>query len=300
MIEKIEKKALLLGFIGNLSLALLGWGMFLYTRMDALFLDAGFSFVAAMSSLLAIFISRQASKKSNSFSTGSHVLAPIYAFFNQLISLTIVVSVSSASIFKLFKFFSSGVGEPVKIDFMLYYSIVVSVISFLLAVMYAKAYKKTNQLSNILDAERKTVLIDGIMSIGIGIAVGVLALVDIDSNLGYFHYIADPVISLFLALFTIKEPVKLLKKNFLEIANALVLDKNITTPILADVKKMLPNYAQLKRCHVRKIGSLFVVDVYFKYAKNLINIGEMNNSKARLEKKLKHQYMHIMINYLPE
>ena len=121
--KMIERNSLIVSTIVNVILTLSGLWIFLTTNIQALFLDFFFSFIAIISSVTAIIISRVSKKNTKHYPDGIYYLEPLYAIFKSLLILSLITfSVISTGI-SAYNYFAYGIGEPMNIAPVLPYSI---------------------------------------------------------------------------------------------------------------------------------------------------------------------------------
>lgn len=90
-----------------------------------------------------------------------------------------------------YSYFTYGEGELIHTGPVLPYTILTGMLCFALSYYNYRKNKAINNLSTILHAESKANLVDGLISIGIGITVFLLNFISQDGHLGFFHYTGD-------------------------------------------------------------------------------------------------------------
>ena len=91
MQKKIEQKALIVCVFFNLIMTGAGLWVFLSTGIQALFLDFFFSFIAALSAVSAIIISKVSKKQTKHYPYGLYFLEPLYAIFKSLFTYKVII-----------------------------------------------------------------------------------------------------------------------------------------------------------------------------------------------------------------
>lgn len=68
--KKIERNSLIVSAIVNFIMAAAGVTVFFVTKLQSLFLDGFFSFIAFLSTIMAIVFSKVSNKKNKTYPTG--------------------------------------------------------------------------------------------------------------------------------------------------------------------------------------------------------------------------------------
>jgi len=304
--KKHEQRGLIVGIISNILMG--GAGVWIYhiTKIEALFLDAYFTLLAVLSGIVAAIISKKSKNMSKSFPHGYFFLEPLYAILKSLLTLGLLVYATVIVTAKAINYFLHGIGEIMHYDPVIPYEIVMVVLCAALSFFYWKQNKRTNNTSTMLAAEAKSTLIDGIMSGGIGIGILVMSVISGgsigDSNgsgpFSFLLYTGDFFITIPLVAFSIKEPVKVLKEAFIELANGIVTKEEIKTPITQVVQKHLPRDTELKSCHIHKVGMSFRVSVHLDSLSDIISKNELLEKTARIEEELSHEYENVSVSFI--
>ncbi len=97
--KQIERKSLIVSSIVNLIIAGAGAWVFAVTHIQALFLDFFFSFIAVISSVVAIIISHASKKKNNFISWGALLFRTAVCNFKILAHIITLSCFSSWNIY---------------------------------------------------------------------------------------------------------------------------------------------------------------------------------------------------------
>lgn len=256
-----ERRALIISAFINLMMTAAGLWIFSVTGIQALFLDFFFSFIAALSAITAIVISKVSTKITTHYPNGIYFLEPFYAISKSLLTLFLLAISVFSTTASAYAYFIQGVGEPMKISSVLPYSFAMVILCFGLGFFNKHQNKRMNNASAILTAESKSNFIDGILSLGVGIAVIPLHLTPLDSAWGFLHYTGDFFITTVLVLFSVKEPIKVLISSFRELSGGTTTDKVITKNIHSIAKKHLSMITERFECNIYKIGMHFKVQI---------------------------------------
>jgi Predicted Co/Zn/Cd cation transporters len=297
MQKKIERKALIVSSIINFIITGAGIWVFSVTKIQALFLDFFFSLIVFMSSILAIIISKASTRKVKSYPDGLSFLEPLYAILKSLLTLILLIVSAILVSMTAYQYFAYGNGEAMNIRPVLPYSISMVILCFGLSFFNKKQNMKIGNISTILTAESKSNFIDGLQSFGIGIAIVLLNLIDVNSNLGFLHYTGDFFITVTLVLLSLKTPVKVIITAFRELSNGTICDDEIKTDINKIVNAHLSGISVYNRCDVFKVGMFINVRIFIT--------GEINNeiflkllqARLRMIKELGLSYENIKITF---
>ncbi|CAM2931266.1 Co/Zn/Cd cation transporter [Streptococcus acidominimus] len=94
--KRVERQSLIVSSIGNFIIGLAGLVVYIITDLNALLLDGVFSLIAFVSTLSAVFISKNSHRKTETFPNGMYFLEPLYGilsspFWRQVLLLTLIL-----------------------------------------------------------------------------------------------------------------------------------------------------------------------------------------------------------------
>jgi len=279
MQKKIESKSLVTSCIVDLIMSVAGFWIFHVTHIQALFLDGFFSLIAFFSCLTALTISRISHKKTKNYPGGLYFLEPLYAIFKSLLTLFLLVFSVIDTGKVAWEYFANGVGTPLKIEPVIPYAVLMVIMCFGLGFFNKHQNRKTNNTSTILAAETRGNFVDGILSLGIGLAAVLLKMLDINGSLGFLHYTGDFFITVILVLCSIKEPVVVLISSFRELSGGTADNKELKKTISQFVEKDLRGIVLLQKCEIYKVGMHIKVCVYIK---NDIDYPKLQSAKKNI------------------
>ncbi|MGT2963776.1 cation transporter [Streptococcus acidominimus] len=260
--KRIEQRSLIVNFIMTFIVSLAGIIVYFITDIQALLLDGFFSFISFLSAIIGIYISRISHKKTTRYPHGLHFLEPLYAIFKSiLILLLLILALINASETAL-HYMITGEGDPLLVGPIFPYTLFVVSLCFALSFYNHSQNKKIHFLSTILKAETKGSLIDGLQSLGAGLAFCLLYIIDINGALGFLHYTADFFITSISVICLLPEPAKMLHTAFIELSHGLTTDQEITDPIddliLQHFRPLLPHF----NYQIIKVGMDLRVKIY--------------------------------------
>ena len=298
MQKSIEEKALIVTIIVNTIITGAGIWVFLATKMNALFLDCFFSFVALVSTIFAAIISKNSKKTTNHYPHGIYFLEPLYAILKSLLTLSLLVVAAVSAGESAFEYWVTGNGIVMNTAPVLPYALSMTVLCLGLSFYNSRQNKRINGVSTMLSAEAKTNFIDGLQSFGVGIGILLLGAVDINSSLGFLHYTGDFFVTTILVLFSIKEPIQVLQSAFRELSGGTVCDRKIQNAVSETLKKYFHDDTAIENYEIYKIGMKIKVQIYFAVDRIANKQKELNNFREQARRELLQQYENIEIVYL--
>lgn len=295
--KQIERNSLIISSVVNFLTGVAGIIVFIYTGMNSLFLDSVFSIIAFFSSVIAVFISKNSHKRTNKFPQGLYFLEPLYAVFKSIAILFLLMVTFIETSQTAYSYFFYQIGQPITTGPVLNYTFTVAAMCLILGFFNRNQNKKMNNISTILAAESKGNIIDGLISLGIGLAVLPLYFFDINSQLGFLHYTGDFFICLVLIIISIKDPIKILIEAFGELTHASINDREIITTVEEIIAPyILENEGDLD-IHIHKQGMRITVSVYILSVEDTDFIQRLAENKASLLNQLRKKYHHITVEY---
>lgn len=294
--KEIERKALIFTTFMNFLLTCAGFWIWQTTNIQALFLDFFFSFIALVSTLTASFISKMSSKKTKTFPNGLQFLEPLYSMFKTLL----IVSLLVFSIFKTsttaINYFKYQTGTPLNLIPVLPYTIIMFILCSTISMNNYRQNKKINNVSTMLQTEAKMNFIDGLQSLVIGIATGLLLLTDIEGPFGFLYYTGDFFVTFILVLVTIKQPLSEIKQAFIEITGGITKNKEINDFIKEVIKDKLIDLDY--KCNIYKKGMFINIDLIIKSKIDEPKYKLLLDSKKDILKEIKIKYENSDLRFI--
>ena len=294
--KQIERKALIFTTFMNCIITGAGLWVFLTTKIQALFLDFFFSFIALLSTLTATKTSKISNRKTKTFPKGMHFLEPLYSILKTLL----IVSLLIFSVFKTgiatYKYFKYGTGEVLNLAPVLPYTITMFILCTTVSINNRIQNKKINNISTMLQTEAKMNFIDGLQSLVIGLATFLLLLADINGPFGFLYYTGDFFVTAILVAVTIKQPISEIINAFKEIVGGTTNDKSINEYIRSIIDNELKNIDY--DCNIYKEGMFIrvVIDVKSKIDENLYN--NLNEKRKNIIVKIQEKYENCSLEYV--
>lgn len=241
MQKKVEQQSMVVSAIVNLIMAFSGFYVFAITNIQALFLDGAFSLIGFVSAIAATIISKVSKKTTKSYPKGLYFLEPLYAIFKSSLTLYLLVISVVSTAQSAYVYFSTGVGEPLKYGPILPYSIAMTVLCFGLSFFNRSQNKRIHNTSTIITAESKSNMVDGILSLGLGISLILFSYIagepGGESSLDFLNYTGDFFVTTVLVLLSLKAPIQVFIQGFKELSGAKCSDKDIMNQIVKSFKR---------------------------------------------------------------
>ena len=299
-IDIIESKTLIVGVFVNLIMAITGWITFYFSNSDAVLLDGNFSFIAAITTFFGIIISKKKHIRTSDFPFGNYVFESFFVFFKGIMILGITIVASIQSSVKIINFLKGKSINPIDIHSIFYYIIIVIILCFGLAFYYKARNKQIKNKSSMLSVESKSSLIDGFLSLGLGIFLITISIIPTDSTFHFLLYIGDAIIVLILSMFLAKIPIKIIKTAFIELRGGVLQDKKSRVQIEEVISKNLSSNFINNSNYITKLGSSYLVVVYVNPKTDLVNVNEIERMKEEILNSLIPDfhtvYLEIVIN----
>ncbi len=260
--KRIESKSLIVSCVLDFIMAIAGFFVFWITNIQALFLDGFFSLIGCLSCLSALTISKISRKKTKNYPNGIYFLEPLYAIFKSLLTFSLLIFSVYGTSQTAWNYFVYGVGEPLLIEPIIPYAILMVIMCFGLGFYNKRQNHKTNNSSTILTAETKGNFVDGILSLGVGLAAVLLKLTNINGSFGFLHYTGDFFITSFLVLFSLKEPVQVLISSFRELSGGTANSQELKDNISHIIEKNLCGIISQPKYEIYKTGMHIKICIY--------------------------------------
>ncbi|MEM9137301.1 MAG: cation transporter [Cyanobacteria bacterium P01_F01_bin.42] len=205
-----EAKAIHLGAVGGLCMAVLGLGFAVLTKSEAILLDGFFSLIGFAVSLLTQKVARLAVRPADQqYPFGYAAFEPMLNLSKGLLTGLIGLFAMISAISALF----TG-GRPISSGMAIAYAVVDALGCFLFAWRIGVLAKRSKSTLAKVDAQNW--MIGGLISVAVAITFLVVTLIQSTSLAGLTPY-ADPAIVIVLVLFMIPIPLKLVRDAWRQI-----------------------------------------------------------------------------------
>ena len=214
-IDIVENKALKVGIFISLLMAIAGWITYYYSGSDAMLLDGNFSFISVFAGVIAIIISNKKHQKTKTFPFGSYVYEALFVLIKGILILGIVLVSGLQNTLKIIAYLKGKPIENVVVGPILIYVVIISVLCFALYFFYKSKNKIIDNKSSILHVETQSTLLDGFMSLGIGLVFMIIWLLPADTSFDFLKSIGDAIIVLIMCLVFFTMPFKIIRDSFI-------------------------------------------------------------------------------------
>lgn len=295
--KKIERKALSVGIAINILMVIAGAVVFFMTGLKAMFLDTAFTAISVASGLVATYLSSRTVRTTERFPNGMFALEPIYAICKAMFTLSLLIFSFFDVAQVAYDYFVFGVGEPIVVGPVVIYQIAMVVLCFGLVAFYRRQNRRIGDSSTMLRAEANGTLIDGLISVGIGVVAVVIMLLPFGTPFDFLHYTGDFFITTAIVAFAIKEPITVLRDAFVELVGGVHDDDTVNALVEECSQRHLPAGTEFDHALVFKTGMSFTIDVYLSGTGESIDVSDLITSKRALEDELKRTLHIVDVNF---
>ena len=285
-IDIVENKALKAGIFISLLMAIAGWVTYYYSGSDAMLLDGNFSFISVFAGIIAIIISNKKHLKTKTFPFGSYVYEALFVLIKGILILGVVLVSGLQNTFKIIAYLKGKPIENVVIGPILIYVVVISVLCFALYFFYKAKNKIIDNKSSILQVETKSTLLDGFMSLGIGVVFLIIWLLPSNTAFDFLKSIGDAIIVLIMCLVFFTMPLKIIRDAFIELGGGILQDtttKEIAEKIIAEA---LPSNLKKQSIYISKLGSSYFILIYLISDNNTIDLSTIETLRKKIQEVL--------------
>ncbi|MDR2275980.1 MAG: cation transporter [Sphingobacterium sp.] len=295
----IERKALLVGATIYLILGVFGWYTFYRSNSEAMLLDGNYNIVNALASFIGYYVVRIRSRKTETFPWGQFIYESLYALIKGILILGILTAALWENSVKIYDYFVKGKIHEVDTSPIVSMVILSVILSFGLAFYYKNSNKKTGYSSTMLTTDTKAALIDGYLSFfGGGSLLLMVYLGKSFPELTFLQYIGDSLVVLIFEAVMIKEPLHIIKHNFVELAGGQLQSDNEWGYIHDTVQEIPHESFGIKNIYITKTGSLILVLVYITVTDHYFQADETKVFKHQAETILKKSYQNTSVEII--
>ncbi len=280
--ETVENKALTVGVYINFIMAIAGWLAFYFSNSEALLLDGNFSFISAISTLIATTIAKIRHERTELFPFGKYGHESFFVFIKGMMLIGILIMSFVQNTIKIIDYINGKPIDPIETGIIVYYSIGMLILCFGLAFFYRQRNKVIENASSILSVESKSSMIDGVLSLGAGMTLFLVSLINVESKLHFLIYIGDAILVILLVLLMIKTPILIIKDSFIELAGGILQDRELKKQIEKVIEKHRTDAFAIHYKYIAKLGSSYLVVIYIKVEDKNVNIELINNMKEKI------------------
>lgn len=295
--KTVERQSLIVSVIVNFIIGLSGLFIYVITDLNALLLDGVFSLIGFISSVAALYISKNSHRKTANFPNGLYFLEPLYGILKSIATLMLLIITLLETSATAYAYFAHGEGHPMVTGPVLLYTITMVILCFGLGLFNLRQNRKIQNMSTMIEAESRGNFIDGLISAGVGAAILLLNVIDIKGQLGFLHYTGDFFITVILVIFSIKEPLSILVHSFREFARSTVQNEAIKERVLGILEQHLQDHMDELDILIFKQGMHIKVKVQVLTVDDSDFIEQLAIKKAELLNQLRQEFHHLTLEF---
>jgi cation diffusion facilitator family transporter len=253
--EKLEKNGLVLSIVGALSMAALGFGFAVLTSSDAVLLDGFFSLIGFAVGLVSLRVATLVRRPDDEFYHFG------YAAYEPMLNLTKGLLMAFVTLFALVSAILVVIegGREIEAGWASVYAWVAAAGCFAIATSQRVLARKTS--SPLLVVDSKNWLIDGLMSVAVGIAF-LVAVFLAESPYDHFLPYADPAVVIILVILSLPIPFTIIRDNWRQMLGR-APDKGVQQKARAAVEKVLETSEDYDtKIRLDQLGRLTYLQLY--------------------------------------
>lgn len=257
-----EAQALAFGKWCNLFMCVAGVCAAYLSRSDALLVDGLYSGVNFLSAIVAAQVSLYVQKPADHrYPFGYEAYEALYVTFRSLMLIGILIFATFSSGQKIVTYATGGTVPELILGPIVVYSALMVAICMFVSWRYHKAWVAGGRQSELLQIEKRSALVDGMMSAAAGLVLALSPLL-INTAIGGLVPVMDAIVVLVLVVAMIAQPIGMFKKAFLEVAGTSAPSE--TQAFAADmVSEILTAFpVRLVDMAVTKMGRTHFVVIY--------------------------------------
>ena len=253
--ETLEKRGLWMSIIGALFMAALGIGFAILTSSDAVLLDGLFSLVGFAIGLVSLRVATLVRRPDDELYHFG------YAAYEPMLNLSKGLLMAFITIFALVSAVEVALhgGRTIQAGWASVYAGIAAVGCFAIAISQRTLARRTS--SPLLAVDSKNWLIDGFMSVAVGVAF-VIAVFLQDSSFAHLLPYADPAVVIILVILSLPIPIKIICDNWNQLLGRSPDDElqNLARRAVEGVFESIDGVEPQLRMQV--IGRFFYVQIY--------------------------------------
>ena len=292
--DRVEKRTLWITVFANLIMAAAGWITYDLTGSQAMLLDGNFSFVLAIATLIAIYISKIKHKKTKTFPFGSYVYEAAFVLSKGLLILGIVIAAFLQNSLKIFDFFQGEKEEPLVMTPIYFYTVFILILTFALLWFFKVQNKKINNQSSMLMVEAASAKIDGGLTLATGLVFFLLSFVAAGSKIDFLLYIGDSIIVVLLCLVMIGSPLSIIKNAFIELGGGTIQDQKVKMNMENSIKKIVSGRLTFES-YITKLGSGYLIIIYVEAITNIPDVSSLKIVQKNIKDELQKNYPTVFV-----
>lgn len=215
-IQRVEARNLRVARYAMLVFAVLGFVAYGLSGSAAVQIDGFYALINFGSAVIATWLSTVGtSDPTRQYPYGRGAFENIYVMFRSLVLLALIVFALIENTTRIIDYLVTGKGEEPVYSVVVAYGLIVGAGCAALAIFHARANAALDGRSGLLKVERQVAIIDGSLSLGLAVVLGLVALIPdgtvVTSDTFNIKYIADSIVVIVIALALLAEPYKMLR-----------------------------------------------------------------------------------------
>lgn len=290
--EKLEKRGLVLSIIGALFMAALGFGFAVLTSSDAVLLDGFFSLIGFAVGLVSLRVASLVRRPDD------EIYHFGYAAYEPMLNLTKGLLMAFVTIFALVSAIQVVFhgGREVQAGWASIYALIAAAGCFAVAVSQRALSRRTG--SPLLAVDSKNWLIDGLMSVAVGVAF-LIAIFLADSPYDHLLPYADPAVVLILVVLSLPIPFTIIRDNWRQMLGR-APGEAVQQKARAAVQKILgPSEEYDTKIRLDQLGRLTYLQLYVVLKGQVDpNVSRMDGCRTAVHEALRGEFANLALDVI--
>ncbi|MGK7955433.1 MAG: cation diffusion facilitator family transporter [Crocosphaera sp.] len=289
--EKIVKIGLYLSIFMTLFMSCLGIGFGIFTKSEAILLDGFFNVVSFIMALITLGVAwLQKQPENQYFNFG-------YLSFIPLVNLIKALLIFLLSLFALTSAVTAILhgGRTLNANIAVIYALIAATGCLITALIQKNIAKTTRSI--MIEVDAKNWLINGLVSLSVGVAFAVVIFIK-NTSLSWFIPYADSTLVIIIVLITLPVPIKIILDSLKQLLLASP-DQQVKQDIIK-LFETTANSFPLEKYWLRmtQIGNTIFVSIYWLLPQdyNSKGIEELDQIREEISKVIYQKYPDLMID----
>ncbi|MDR2275795.1 MAG: cation transporter [Sphingobacterium sp.] len=259
----IESKAMLMGGMVYLTLGVAAWIVYSLSNSEAILLEGNYNIVNALASFIGFYVVSIKNRSTTTFPLGQFIYEALYSLVKGVLILGILTAALWENGFKIIKFLTRGETHEINTGPIGGLVILSVFLSFGLVRYYKWQNQKIGNRSSMLVTDTKGAIIDGYLSLFAGGSLLLMIYIGrIFPAVSFLQYIGDALVVLIFEIIMIKEPIHIIRQNFVELTGGQMQSEKERRRIIEIVELMPREGFEIQEIYISKTGSLILVLLY--------------------------------------
>ena len=284
-----ERRGLLLSVWGAVGMAALGFVFFLLTHSQAVLLDGAFSLIGALVGLVAVRVATLVRRPDDEhFHFG-------YAAYEPMLNLAKGLLMAFVSIFALVAAVQVAMagGRDIEVGWAVGYAAGASFGCFTIAFVQRRLARKTG--SPLLNVDFRNWLIDGLLSIAVGVAFVIALFLQGSRHADLLPYV-DPVVVIVLVALSLPIPVKIIRDHWNQILGR-APDEALQRQAREAVSRAFGGEGRDPRIRMQQIGRFTYLQIYVVCSDDTtIDVERMDACRRSVHEALASEFDHLALD----